>query len=132
MSSEAAIPDELEQLRRRFEEFRNIRSGHARLPEALWVAAAELARRYGVNPTAQALGLEYGGLRKRVENQDQSKAKRKKTEGPSFMEFVAPGAKAVTNCTVEVESAQGGKLKLELKGVAICELVSLIQAFVSH
>jgi len=86
------------------------------------VAAAELPRRYGVNPTARALGLEYGGLRKRVENQGQSRAKRKKAEGPSFMEFVAPGAKAVTNCTVEVESAQGGKLKLELKGVATSEL----------
>ena len=115
MPSEAAIPDELEQLRCRFEEFRNTRSGHARLPETLWVAAAELARRYGVNPTARALGLEYGGLRKRVENQGQSKAKRKRTEGPSFMEFVAPGATAVTNCTVEVESAQGGKPKLELR-----------------
>src|SRR6185437_6273386 len=130
MPSEAAIPEDLEQLRRRLGGFRYTRSGHARLPEALWVAAAELARRYGVNPTARALGLEYGGLRKRVENQDQSKAKRKKTEGPSFMEFVAQGAKAVTNCTVEVESAQGGKLKLELKGMATCELASLIQAFV--
>ena len=48
------------------------------------------------------------------------------------MEFVAPGAKAVTNCTVEVESAHGSKLKLELKGVATAELASLIQAFVSH
>jgi hypothetical protein len=132
MPSEAAIPDDLEQLRRRFEEFRSTRSGHARLPEALWAAAAELARRYGVNPTARALGLEYGGLRKRAENQGQSKAKRKKAEAPSFMEFVAPGAKAVTNCTVEVESAHGSKLKLELKGVATAELASLIQAFVSH
>ena len=48
MPSEAAIPDELEQLRCRFEEFRNTRSGHARLSEVLWVAAAELARRHGV------------------------------------------------------------------------------------
>jgi hypothetical protein len=44
------------------------------------------------------------------------------------MEFVAPGAKAVTNCTVEVESAQGGKLRLELKAVAITELAGLIRA----
>jgi hypothetical protein len=126
------VPEDLEQLRRRFEEFRNTRPGHARLPEALWAAAAELAKRYGVNPTARALRLEYGGLRKRVENQGRH-LKRKRapsTPPPSFMEFVAPGAKAVTNCTVEVESAQGGKLRLELKAVATTELVSLIRAFV--
>jgi hypothetical protein len=45
---------------------------------------------------------------------------------------VAPGAQAVTNCTVEVESAQGGKLRLELKAMATTELVNLIRAFVSQ
>jgi hypothetical protein len=40
---------------------------------------------------------------------------------------VAPGAKAVTNCTVEVESAQGGKLRLELKAVATAELAHVIR-----
>ena len=130
--SAADVPGELEQLRRRFEEFRNTRPGHARLPEALWAEAAELAKRYGVNPTARALRLEYGGLRKRVENRDQAKRKRAAATPPSFMEFVAPGARAVTNCTVEVESAQGGKLRLELKAVATTELVSLIRAFVNQ
>ncbi|MBV9081847.1 MAG: hypothetical protein JOZ62_04165 [Acidobacteriaceae bacterium] len=80
------------------------------MPDGLWAAADELAKRYGVNPTARALRLEYKGLRKRVENQDRPKAKRKKPEAPNFLEFIAPGAKAVTNCTVEVESAQGSKL----------------------
>jgi hypothetical protein len=51
---------------------------------------------------------------------------------PNFMEFVAPGAKPVTNCTVEVESAQGSKLRLELRGVATGELADLIHTFVSH
>jgi len=45
------------------------------------------------------------------------------------MKFVAPGAKAVTNCAVEVESAQGDKVRLELKAVATTELASLIHAF---
>ena len=130
--SVADVANELEQLQRRFEEFRNTRPGHARLPEDLWAAAAELAKRYGVNPTARALRLEYGGLRKRVENRGQAKRKRAPVTPPSFMEFVAPGAKAVTNCTVEVESAQGGKLRLELKAVATTELASLIHAFVNH
>ena len=133
MVSEAAgISDDLERLRQRFEEFRNTQPTRSRLPESLWSAAAELAKRHGVNPTARALRLDYGGLRRRVKNQDQPKQKRAAAVTPSFMEFVAPGAKAVTNCTVEVESPQGGKLRLELKAVPTTELAHLILAFVSR
>jgi hypothetical protein len=132
MPSEAVIPDDLEQLRHRFEEFRATRPKRSPFPEALWAAAAELAKRYGVNRTAHVLRLEYGGLRKRVENQARPKAKSKKKEAASFLEFIAPGAKPVSNCTVEVESSQGGKLRLELKAIATSELVNLIRAFVSQ
>jgi hypothetical protein len=132
-SAATGISEDLEQLRRRFEEFRQTRVGRSHLPETLWKAAAEMAKRHGVNPTARALGLEYTGLRKRVEQQDQPKAKRRRPSAPpTFLEFVAPGAKPVTNCTVEVESAQGGKLRLELKAVATTELVNLIRAFVNR
>jgi hypothetical protein len=132
MPSEAAIPEDLEQLQRRFEEFRATQPKRSRFPETLWAGAAELARRYGVNRTAPALRLEYGGLRKRVENQARPRAKSKKKEPASFLEFIAPGAKPVNNCTVEVESAHGGKLRLELKAIATTELVDLIRAFVSQ
>lgn len=132
MPSDAVTPDDLEQLRRRFEEFRATQPKRSRFPEGLWAAAAELAKRYGVNRTAQVLRLEYGGLRKRVENQARAKAKNKKKEPASFLEFIAPGAKPVSNCMVEVESAHGGKLRLELKAVATRELVDLIRAFVAQ
>lgn len=132
MPSEAVVPDDLEQLRRRFEEFRATQPKRSRFPEALWAAAAELAKRYGVNRTAQVLRLEYGGLRKRVENQPRPKAQSKKNEAASFLEFIAPGAKPVSNCLVEVESAHGSKLRLELKAIATSELVDLIRAFVQQ
>ena len=69
--------------------------------------------------------LEYGGLKKRVANRGQAKRKRAAATPPTFLEFVAPEAKAVTNCTVEVESAQGGKLRLKLKAVPTTELVGV-------
>jgi hypothetical protein len=34
-----------------------------------------------------------------------------------------------TSCLVEVESRQGGKLRLELKAIATSELAELIRAF---
>jgi hypothetical protein len=97
------------------------------------MAAAELATRHGVHPTARALRLDYTGLRKRVEGRDRPNPKGKApVPPPAFVELLTPTSGAVTNCTVEVESTQGGKLRLELKAVATTELVNLIRAFVGH
>ena len=122
-------PEDLEQLRQRFDEFRRTHALRSRLPESLWAAAAELAKREGMYQTARALRLDYAGLKKRMENRGTPKRKRI-TAPPSFMEFIAPGAKPVTDCTVEVETAHGSKLRLNLKAVATTELVNLIRAFV--
>jgi hypothetical protein len=47
----AEKPNDLEQLKRRFEEFQSLRTSRGRLPQALWKEAAEAAKRYGLNPT---------------------------------------------------------------------------------
>ncbi len=133
MAQEAAnTQNELEQLRRRFEEFRSAQTSRGRLPEPLWREATELARRYGLNPTAQALRLDYTGLRKRMEAHDPAKPKGKAAPVSAFVELVGPVAVVMTSCNVEVESAQGSKLRLELKAVATSELANLIRAFVGH
>jgi hypothetical protein len=126
----STAPDDVQQLRRGFDEFRSTQASRSRLPETLWAAAAELAKRYGVNPTARALRLDYTGLRKRVENWGQPKPKKGAVPQPAFLELLPPVSGAVTNCSVEVESVQGGKLRLELKAVATTELANLIRAFV--
>jgi hypothetical protein len=49
MASEAAgNREDVEQARRRFEEFRQAHSVRSRLPEELWATAAKLARRDGI------------------------------------------------------------------------------------
>ena len=80
MASETALQSDLEQLRRRFEEFRKTQPVRSRLPEPLWIAAAKLAKRYGLYPTARALRLDYTALKRRVEERERPKAKRKVTE----------------------------------------------------
>jgi hypothetical protein len=126
------IQNDLEQLRRRFDEFRSTQPLRSRLPEPLWTAAAELATRCGVHATARTLRLDYKGLKKRVENRDQPKQKRAAARQPTFVELVGPALGAVTHCSMEVESTEGSKLRLELKAIATAELVNLIRAFVGH
>jgi hypothetical protein len=126
------VQNELEQLRRRFEEFRNAQTSRGRLPEPLWKEAAELAGRYGLNPTARALRLDYNGLKKRMEVPNLPKRHRKETAAPAFVELVGPAPSGVTSCSVEIESGQGAKLRLDLKGVATTELAGLIRAFIGQ
>lgn len=134
MAPESAVdvPGELEQRRCRFEEFRKTRPGHARLPEDLWTAAAELAKRYGVNPTARALRLEYGGLRKRVENRATPNGSALRQRRRPSWSLLRREPKRLRTARWKCESAQGGKLRLELKAVTTTELVSLIRAFVNQ
>ena len=125
--------NDLEQLKRRFEEFRGTRMTRGRLPEPLWKQAAEMARRYGLNPTAQALGLDYNRLKKRMgTSPDRAKRTKKEVTIPAFVELIGSGPRMTTECQVEVESEHGAKLRLQLKGVTPGELASLIRAFVGQ
>jgi hypothetical protein len=59
----AAILD-IDEVRTRFENWRQTRRGKARIPDELWSAAVEVARRDGVNQTAAALHLDAGKLKR--------------------------------------------------------------------
>ena len=130
--------EEMEQVRRRFEEFRSRNPMRSRLPEELWMAAAELAVRQGVNRTARALGLAVPSLRNWVKKRNASEAKpgtkqkQERAELPAaFVEFVAPASGAVAGCRMEVELPQGAKLRLELEAIAAGEIAQLIRSFVN-
>jgi len=124
--------EDLEQLRLRFEEFRGTRTGRTRLPETLWQEAAKAARRYGVNTVAHELHLDWSKLKRKMLKQDQPKVSRNKTPPPTFIELIGATPGGLTSCLVEMESAQGGKLRLDLKAIATSELAGLIRAFMGH
>ncbi len=130
-----AIPndrEDLEQLRHRFEEFRGTRTGRTRLPETLWREAGKAAAHYGVNVVAHELHLDYSKLKREMGKQDQPKVSRKKIQAPTFVELIGAAPSVMTSCLVEMESAQGGKLRLDLKAIATTELAGLIRAFMGH
>ena len=127
--------DELKQLKRRFEEFRGTQTRRGRLPETLWKEAAESAKRYGLNPVAQALRLDYSRLKQRIaatSSRERGKQKREKHAAPAFVEWIGSAPGGGTDCHMEVESQRGGKLRLELKSIRAAELAELIRAFVGQ
>ena len=127
--------EDVEQVRRRFGEWRSTHAVRSRLPEELWAAAADLVQRDGIDVTARALDVDKPSLRKwaeRLQRQRRprrSPPKRRGNAMPAFVELLASGSSTVTSCLVEVESPQGAKLRLELKAVAASQLAELIRAF---
>ncbi|HTC77095.1 MAG TPA: hypothetical protein VK657_00700, partial [Terriglobales bacterium] len=48
---------------------------------------------------------------------------------PVFVELLAASTGTATSCVVEVESASGGRLRLDFKTIATSQLAELIRAF---
>jgi hypothetical protein len=141
MAEEAALyRDDVEQVRRRFAEWRSTHAVRSRLPEALWAAAAELAQRDGIDATAGALDVDKPSLRKWADRlspapqpaRRKSQPKPRANDLPAFVELLTSSSGAAASCLVEVESPQGAKLWMELKGIATSELAKLIRAFATR
>jgi hypothetical protein len=47
----------------------------------------------------------------------------------AFVELLTPASRVAASCIIEVESQRGGKLRLELKGIATSEIAQLIHSF---
>lgn len=110
----------VEEVGTRLEEWRQSRR-HKRtaIPDELWSAAIEVARRDGLGRTAAALRLDYGKLKRLMMAAD---GVDKKSAAPSFMELIAPDAAAVAQCAIEMEGRRA-RIRIELKASA-AEVVS--------
>jgi hypothetical protein len=113
----------VEEVGARLEEWRQNRQGRAAIPEELWSAAIEVARRDGLGRTAAALRLDYGKLKRIMMG---AQGVEKKSASPSFMELIAPDAAAVAQCAIEMEGRRA-RIRIELKASA-AEVVSISRA----
>jgi hypothetical protein len=135
---------DVQKIYRHFLQWRRSHTGRLPIPEQLWAAAAELARKHGVFHIAKALHLEYGKLKERVEAavpasslrqiqvDEHSRTavlrrRRSKPRPPSFVELFTPSPGSSLECRVELEGRRG-KMRIEFKGIAAAELVALGRA----
>ena len=104
----------VEEVGARLEDWRRNRQGGAAIPDELWSAAIEVARRDGVTRTATALRLD-GGKLKRLMMVAEGVAKR--ATAPSFVELLAPQTGAIAQCAIELQGRHG-RIRIELKANA--------------
>src|ERR1051325_2914692 len=111
---DSEVPVAMRSVHRRLQQWRSKRRGRARIPESLWIAAGELARKHGVNPVSRALGLEFNRLRQMAEA---SSTGNRNGTPPAFVEVIATPEAVAPQCAVELEGERG-KLRIEWRGTA--------------
>lgn len=119
------IPEAIAQLQRQLEQFRSTHRMRTKLPEAIWQAAVELARQYGVNSVACPLRLDYAGLKRRLGGTAGIRRKAK----PAFVELVAATPSQPEECVIEVESSGGNKMRIQWKTAGAPDWTSLLRAW---
>jgi hypothetical protein len=123
----------LETARERFDVWRRTRQSR-RIPTTLWRLAAELAGAYGLCRTARVLRLDYPALKRHVEAAGRPSISRPEPE-LAFLELTPsgrpsfPGFAGAPECILECENVAGAKLRVQLKGVALPDLVAFSRSF---
>ena len=128
---------------RRFERWRSADTGRLPIPARLWAAAVEVAREHGVSPTAQALRLEYGKLKRLLESASplpKCLVKRRRQKAlaaglrrtrssapPAFLELMTLPVDGLAECVIELEGRRG-KMRIQWKGTTAPDLGGLSRA----
>lgn len=137
---------QLEQVRRNIEQWRQTRTKLGAMPSSLWEEAAAVARAAGTHRVSRALGLNYLVLKQRAFPHARAEVKRlpraRRESKPSAAMFVevkqvkppsaAPaGAAAASEAVVvEVVANSGARLTLRLSGSVVGpELAALVASF---
>ena len=118
---------DIEQVRRRLQEWRRSRRHGARIPEGLWRSAVKLAKKYRPSRVAHTLGLDYDGLKQRLNTLNQHDTSEPETQ-PGFIELLPFAPSSHCECTMEIEDRRGAKMKLELKGVSAGDVAAVSRA----
>ncbi len=117
----------LDNLRQRFKDWRQSGRKGRKIPDEMWRKAAGLASEHGVNRVARSLGLDYNGLKQRM-NERLCKAKLlSNVRDPNFIELSVDTAVRIPECVMEFQGRQG-KLTIRLTEPGATDVVLLAKA----
>jgi hypothetical protein len=123
----------LEELDRRFSQWRDSCRQGERIPAQLWAAAAQMAREHGVSRIATRLRLNTVALKRHMHAGEGQPAG---ASAPEFVELIAAASASVTTappvaheCVIELQNAHGAKMRVELNGPGLAGLAHLCSGF---
>jgi len=114
----------IDHLRKRLDSWRKSRRPGSRIPRRLWDSAVQVAGQCGLHKTAKALHLDYYHLKKRLDL-----ARVGRGPVPSFIELSPAVSGFNPECVIELESRNGAKMRIHIKGMGIPDLNALSSTF---
>lgn len=117
----AGVPREFRTVYDQLTRWRRTRRPGMPIPAPLWAAIAAVARRHGATRTAHALGLDSHKVKTVM---DAGGRPRPAAGPPAFVEVVAPPVSGSASL-LEMEGPRGGRLRLQITGQALPDLVAL-------
>lgn len=102
----------LTHLQRRFAIWRRKRSRGTHIPDDLWQAAVQTARKHGVSQTSEQLGIDYYSLTRRLKGSPQAASGSRPAQ---FVEIPGKVLSAHPECVLELQDRDGLRLRVELR-----------------
>lgn len=144
--STAPLPAEAEQLKQQIQDWRRAKANPSvPMPGALWGAAIRLAKGFGVCRISRAVGLDYGWLRKRVNESSgpvapgptrfvelppilalPSAPARQAQKDPDFSDPLGAGS------VVELSAPDGARMRVRLEAGTPLDLAGLVSSFLGR
>jgi hypothetical protein len=114
-SPDAALRPTLEEVCGRFEIWRSRKKAGSPIPQSLWGAAVSQCHDHTILKVSRALRLNYNDLKSRVQASEKE-ALPSTGDSMKFVELDLEGLSKPPECIVEIEAANGTKLRLHYLG----------------
>jgi hypothetical protein len=125
---DTALRPTLEEVRGRFETWRSGKKAGSPIPKSLWEAAVSQCQDHTILEVSRSLRLNYNDLKSRVK-EPKKKALPKTSGCVEFVQLDLEGLSKAPECIVEMEAANGAKLRMhylgQQKGIDPVELVKV-------
>ena len=121
---ERQLPVAIARARTQFADWRAHKGQRDRIPEHLWQAAVDAARRHGVHAVSRALRLEHSRLRQRLEQ-----TVRGPGNGAEFIDLGKEPSAGSVGCVVELEKGNGTRMRICVRDGATVDWSRMKEAF---
>lgn len=119
----------IEEVRQRFEQWRESRKQRSPIPEGLWEGAVDLCADHSIYKISRSLRLDYNALKRRIHY---SHPKSLPVTSSAFVELDLKSSQPETECLVEMEDKGGTKMKLYIKGGLCLDPLELMKVFLGR
>lgn len=121
----------IEDVRQRFEQWRESRKHRTPIPESLWKGAVSLCADHSIYRISRSLRLDYNALKRRVCS-SHPESLPESVPSSTFVELDLKASLPEAECLVEREDKDGAKRKMHIKGRLCLDPLELLKAFLGQ